>query len=158
MDKPYLDSPSTIIRFWRKEDISQVLVLMEKLALFEGYLDEFSITPQYLLTHGFNHNPMFKILVAQLDNEIVGYAAYFTVPFTFKAQPKIVLKELYFSPKARGKGFSVLLFDALKKDAKLLNACAIEWLVLQDNMSAKAFYLKQGAQHDTKWQSWSLLI
>jgi len=146
------------IRFFSSGDIPQLLTLMHELALFEGYLDEFAITGDYLLEHGLGNQPQFKILVAQKGTEIVGYGAFYTVAFTFKARPKIVLKELYFSASARGLGLGKQLFKRLKTYAIDQDMCAIEWLVLENNFPAQAFYSTQNAIQDETWQNWSLQL
>ena len=146
------------IRFFESPDIPQVLLLMKELALFEGYLADFTITEQYLAEQGFGSAPLFQVLIAELDQKIVGYGAFYTVPFTFKARPKIVLKELYFSENARESGLGKALFTRLRAEAIALNACAIEWLVLKDNHPAQAFYAKQSAQLDSQWQNWTLAL
>ena len=146
------------IGFFSSSDIPQLLTLMRELALFEGYLDEFAITADYLLEHGLCNQPPFKILVAQQGSEIVGYGAFYTVPFTFRARPKIVLKEFYFSASARGLGLGKQLFDRLQSYAIEHDMCAIEWLVLENNFPAQAFYSSQNAIQDEKWQNWSLQL
>jgi len=144
------------IRFFEAADVPVILQLMKELALFEGYLDDFAITEQYLIEQGLGGQPLFQLLVALTGDKIVGYGAFYTVPFTFKAQPKIVLKELYFSKAARGLGFGKALFDRLREEALIQGACAIEWLVLENNIPAQAFYRQQGAQIDDQWQTWSV--
>ena len=146
----------SVIRLFEPRDVPAVLLLMKELALFEGYLDDFAITEQYLIDHGFGNKPMFQVLVAEIDKQVVGYGAFYTVPFTFKARPKIVLKELYFSESSRGSGLATALFEQLQIEAISQNACAIEWLVLKNNHAAQTFYTRQLAQHEVQWQHWRL--
>lgn len=153
-----MSTQQTVIRFFKACDIPQLLTLMQELALFEGYLDEFAITADYLLEHGLCDQPTFEILVVLHSQEIVGYGAFYTVPFTFKARPKIVFKELYFSTDVRGIGLGKQLFNHLKSYAIEHDICAIEWLVLEGNFPAQAFYSGQNAIQDKNWQNWSLLL
>ncbi|MEH6648633.1 MAG: GNAT family N-acetyltransferase [Motiliproteus sp.] len=149
-----MNKSPAVVRFFEEKDIPRLYLLMKELAAFEGYLDGFKITEQYLKDKGLGSNPLFQVLVAEVEGEILGYEAFYYVPFTYRAKPKMVLKELYLSPESRGFGLGTLLFDALKKQAKLHDAGSIEWLVLLDNEPAKSFYRKQGAERDDEWETW----
>lgn len=146
------------IRFFEPKDVPALLLLMKELALLEGYLEDFAITEQYLIEHGFGNKPLFQVLVAQKNDDIVGYGAFYSVPFTFKGRPKVVLKELYLAQEARGHGIGKMLFDRLKEVAITQRAYAIEWLVLDNNLAAQFFYGKRQAKVDEKWQRWSVTL
>ena len=47
------------IRHAVKEDCEDLLELMKKLAIFEDYIDDFTVTKQDLLDHGFLRKPDF---------------------------------------------------------------------------------------------------
>ena len=130
--------------------------MMKKLAVFEGYIDDFCVTEQDLVTYGFGKPPFFKSLIAMENDILHGYLVYYTVPFTYDLKPKIIMKELYVNENSRGKSVGSQLMNALKTAARIENASKIEWLVLPDNDNAKHFYRNLGAQQDTDWETWNL--
>lgn len=146
----------TKIRHFEQKDVAKLLTMMQQLATFEGYIDDFKVTERYLLTHGLGENKQFDALVAEVDGELMGYACYYFIPFTYHLKPKMVLKELFISNDARGLGLGSHLFEYIKKAAQKQDCCLIEWTVLPQNTQAQMFYQKHGGAHDDKWQIWSL--
>src|SRR4029079_16366178 len=77
-------------------DIPRVLPLMRALAEFEKYMDSFVITEKVLREQGFRRSPPdFHCIVAEEEGELTGILVYYFVPFTYRAKPNIIVKELY---------------------------------------------------------------
>ncbi|MDX1738780.1 MAG: GNAT family N-acetyltransferase [Alphaproteobacteria bacterium] len=147
------------IREFCAYDIEDLLILMCELAEFEGYLNDFAIDANYLLQHGLEkEEPDFGILVAAVESKLVGYLAYYTVPFTYYGHPNLVLKELYISPDFRNQGIGRALMSKLIEFARRHDAKNIQWLVLKDNPSARLFYENIGGIEDKKWDRWELAL
>jgi len=53
---------------------------------------------------------------------VVGLAVYYFVPFTYRAKPNIIIKELYVADKHRSKGVGRLLMKAVAVEAEKLVA------------------------------------
>jgi hypothetical protein len=82
--------PSTtadyFIRRAARTDVGELIKLMAELADFEGYLEEFTVTPDELLRRGFPTSgaPQFEALVAERrDGSLAGYAVTYVVPYTY---------------------------------------------------------------------------
>jgi ribosomal protein S18 acetylase RimI-like enzyme len=147
-----------VIRRAVAADVPQLLVLMRKLAAFEGYLDRFAVTESDLLERGFlSHKPEFISWVAEQDVP-QAYALAYSIPFTFDLRPTVVLKELFVDEAARGREFGSALFQAVISYARVINARLIRWQVLPSNEAAKRFYRRMGSESDANWESWVLSL
>ncbi|MBL1421542.1 MAG: GNAT family N-acetyltransferase [Alphaproteobacteria bacterium] len=149
-------SDKTTIRHFEQKDVSKLLIMMKHLATFERYIDDFKVTEDYLSAHGLGENKQFYVLVAEVSGELVGYACYYFIPFTYHLKSKMILKELFISDKARGLGLGGQLFEALESEAQNADCCLLEWTVLPENAAAQSFYQKHGGAYNDKWQIWSV--
>jgi len=161
-----------VIRKAIASDVPQLLVLMRKLAAFEGYLDRFAVTESDLLERGFNDEnrpamssrhgrhfqhpcrSQFVAWVAAGSNELQAYALVYSIPFTFDLRPTVVLKELFVDESARGRELGSELFQAVIRYARSIDARLIRWQVLPENDAAKRFYRKLGGEPDLSWENW----
>ena len=143
-------------REFKRKDVPQVLELMKGLAKFEGYIDNFNVTESDLISYGLGKNPRFKIFVACKTEVIFGIAVTYTIPWTYDLRPTVILKELYISKQARGKGIGKSLMKKVANYAKLIDAPRIQWTVLENNEKAKTFYQSLGATTDKNWLAYAL--
>ena len=159
---------SLIIRHARRQDCAQLLPLMEKLAVFEGYRDDFTVTVDDLFHHGFadefeDKEPNFTAIVAEniaheethLD-ALGAYLVYYLVPFTYDLRPTLFIKELYVDETIRGQGVGKQLMQQAIQDAKEKGCGRLKWEVLSDNIRAQLFYQSLGAFYDERWQGFVL--
>ncbi len=146
------------IRPFTAEDVPVLLELMKALACFEGYINDFRITEDILLSAGFGDQPTFSATVAEFDGTLVGYGVYYVIPFTYNMRPTVVMKELYVTESARGTGAGQALFNHIKLAANQMDAAHLKWLVHPTNQPAKTFYRKQGGQIDKDWEHWHLAL
>ena len=144
------DSNSIIIRKGKIEDLHSVLDLIKELALFEKAPEQVTNTVKAMEEDGFGKNPAYQLLVAELENEIVGIAIYFIKYSTWKGKG-IYLDDLLVTEKHRGKGIGKKLFDEVIEEAKKINAKQLHWQVLDWNTPAIEFYKKYGASIDAEW-------
>ena len=79
----------------------RVLELIQELAAFEKQPDPVQVTVSDLECDGFGPNPLFQILVAELDGEIPGIALFYNRFSTWKGKT-IHLEDLIVSEKYRG--------------------------------------------------------
>src|SRR5215813_12451083 len=93
------------IRSAAEADIPQLLPLMKALAEFEKYADAFVVTEDVLREQGFRRSPPdFHCLVAEENGQLAGLLVYYFVPFTYRATPNIVIKELFVAEGYRSRG------------------------------------------------------
>lgn len=144
------------VRPFVKSDVPALLSMMKGLARFEGYIDEFRVTARDLVEQGLGDSSCFGAFVAEQEGVLMGYAVHYRVPFTYRMRPTLVLKELYVRTEGRGNGVGGALFEAVKAEAKRIDAGALDWLVLPGNDKAKSFYQAHGGKQDTGWERWYL--
>lgn len=141
---------SLLIRKATAEDASLIHQLICELAVYEKAGNEVKTTPEELLRDGFGKNPVFECLVAELENEIIGFALYFTGYSTWKGKT-LYLEDFLVTESQRGQGVGKLLFDAVIAEAKRRKVRRMDWQVLDWNEPAINFYKKYGAALDPEW-------
>jgi len=147
-----------LIRLARADDVPQLLSLMQLLAEFEDYADQFQVTEAELQQRGFGEKPEFIALVAEQDNKLVGMLVCYLIPFTFDLRPTLFIKELYVAARYRGQNAGQQLFSAARALAEEHNCGRMKWDVLHDNTRAEQFYQQQGATADSQWKGYILAL
>ena len=132
------------------QDMPRVLELIKELAVFEKQPDAVQVTVSDLERDGFGPEPLFQILVAELDGEIPGIALFYNRYSTWKGKT-IHLEDLIVSEKYRGSGIGMQLYRAVMEEAKVQNVRRVEWNVLDWNTPAISFYEKTGAVVYKDW-------
>jgi GNAT superfamily N-acetyltransferase len=140
------------IRKARKSDSDEIIRLIRELAYFEKLVPPDDNDSKRLLKDAFSKNPRFKILVAEYNKKLVGYAFYFFTYSTFLARPTLYLEDIYISEKYRSKGLGKDLFLELKRIAQKEKCGRMEWIVLDWNRTAISFYEKLGAKVLEDWK------
>lgn len=138
------------IRKAQKEDMPQVLVLIQELADFEKEPNAVTITADDLERDGFGNNPLFVCFVAEKAHNIVGMALVYTRYSTWKG-PALHLEDLIVTENMRGKGLGTALLNEVVDYGHHLGVKRICWEVLDWNEPAIAFYQKKGARVLRDW-------
>lgn len=132
---------------------------MRGLAVFEGYDEEFRVTVDDLILHGLGPSPRFGAFVADDGRGLLlGVAVHYVIPWTYDLRPTLVLKELFVEADGRRQGVGKALMEAVFSEAERIGAPRVQWQVLADNESAKAFYRGLGAAMDAKWHPWGIQV
>lgn len=139
-----------IVRKGTANDMGSVLELIQELAVFENEPDAVLITVDDLIRDGFGELPLFKVFVAEVENEIVGIALYYNRYSTWKGKT-IHLEDLVVKQKMRGTGVGYALYSEIIKEGKKEGVRRIEWNVLDWNTPAINFYEKSGAKVLADW-------
>ncbi|WP_435357806.1 GNAT family N-acetyltransferase [Emticicia sp. SJ17W-69] len=150
---------SIIIRKAAEKDSDEIWFLMKELAVFEKYIDSFSITPEIVRQSGFQKNPPdFYCLIAENNNKIIGILVYYFLPYTAQNRPAIYMKELYVDENYRGQKIGEQLMNALKIEAQKNNCKQIKWTVAPWNTAGQKFYERLGAGENSDWLNyeWNL--
>jgi len=138
------------IRKATKNDLSEVLSLIKELALFEKQPQEVTITLEQLEQDGFGEHPLYWIILAVENGEILGMSFYYIRYSTWKGRC-LYLEDLVVKEKYKQQGIGKLLFEATLKEAKKMDAKLMNWQVLDWNEPAIQFYKKFNAELDDEW-------
>lgn len=138
------------IRTAQKEDMFQVLKLINELAIYENEPHAVEITLEDLEKHGFGAQPKFKCFVAE-DDTIVGMALVYERYSTWKG-PAIHLEDLIVREDRRGQGVGSLLLKRVVDYAKERRVRRLGWEVLDWNTNAIRFYESKGATILKEWR------
>ncbi|HEY2144011.1 MAG TPA: GNAT family N-acetyltransferase [Candidatus Udaeobacter sp.] len=146
-----------MIRKAAEPDIPKLLPLMRELAEFEKYAGDFVVTEEVLREQGFHRSPPdFHCLIAEESGELVGFLVYYFIPFTYRAKPNLVIKELYIAERHRSRGIGKLLMKAAAREAARAGCGMIKWWVAKWNERGIDFYKQLGARIDSDWHEFQL--
>ena len=140
-----------------ESDIPSLLPLMRELAEFEKYSKDFAITEEVLSEQGFRRSPPdFHCLIAEEGSNLVGFLVYYFVPFTYRAKPNLIIKELYIADPHRSRGIGRQLMKAVARQAQEAGCGMIKWWVAKWNERGMEFYQRLGATIDSDWHEFQL--
>ena len=140
------------IRPAQVEDIPTVFSLIQALAAYENLSDAVRGNGDHLAQDAFGDDPCVEIIVAEVNQVIVGFALFFTNYSTFLTRRGIYLEDLFILPEYRRQGIGKQLLTYLAKLAVEREAGRLEWSVLDCNESAIAFYQSIGAAVFPDWR------
>ncbi len=138
------------IRKAQETDLPVIIDLIRELAHFEKEPDAVEVTIEELRRDGFGSAPLFSIIVAEVNQEVVGMAFYYFRYSTWKGKT-IHLEDLIVREKARGTGVGSALYSEIMKRGAEEGVRRIEWAVLDWNEDAIRFYEKSGANILKDW-------
>lgn len=88
-------------------------------------------------------------VIAEMDNESIGYAIYYPTFASFAAKMNAYIEDLFIKPEYRGKGFGKEFFHKLLEMIKDEGYSKLEWSCLDWNTPSIEFYKKRGAKEET---------
>lgn len=138
------------LRKGQKEDLPQVLELIQELALYEKAPQEVTVTLKELVEDSQGAHPVFYFFVAQREERIIGTAIYYIKYSTWKGKC-LFLEDLIVKEEFRGNKVGKQLFEEVIKAAKAMEAKRMEWQVLDWNKPAIHFYKKFNVNFDSSW-------
>jgi len=133
-------------------DGPRFLDLVRGLAAYERLPPPDEAACARLLDDAFGPAPRFELFVAELDGEVVAYAATFTAYSTFLARPTLFLEDLFVDPAARRRGVATAVLAHLEAQARARGCGRFEWYVLNWNVDAQALYQGIGATLMPEWR------
>ncbi len=146
---------STPIRTATAADCGRLLELIKELALYEKAPQEVTVSLDEFTAAGFGESPVWKAYVVEVDQEIAGFALFYTRYSTWKGC-RLYLEDFIVTEKHRGKGLGKLLFERIIQEAKTGNYKGMVWQVLDWNEPAINFYNKYAANLEAGWLNASL--
>jgi GNAT superfamily N-acetyltransferase len=141
------------LRLATPADAPAVFELILALAEYEKLTHEVMGSVDLLAEHLGGDRPLVEALLAEIDQQTVGFALFFSNYSTFLTQPGIYLEDLFVRPEYRGQGIGKSLLSALAKLALERNCGRLEWNVLDWNEPAIAFYERMGAKILPDWRT-----
>ncbi|MFH0896118.1 MAG: GNAT family N-acetyltransferase [Bacteroidota bacterium] len=138
------------LRRAEEKDLPEVLSLIQELATYERAPKEVTVSLEDLRRDGFGENPIFEIILAEENNDVLGMAFYFFSYSTWKGKC-IYLEDIIVREALRGKGIGKVLFEAVIERCKEVDARRFQWQVLDWNEPAINFYKKYNASIDPTW-------
>tara|TARA_R110002051_G_scaffold70772_1_gene127465 strand:- start:24493 stop:24975 length:483 start_codon:yes stop_codon:yes gene_type:complete len=138
------------IRSAEREDMRQVLQLIQELATFEKEEDAVEVSVENLEEDGFGKQKLFHCFVAEKESKIVGMALVYPRYSTWKG-PVIHLEDLIVTKEMRGTGLGTALLNEVVKYGNALEVKRISWEVIDWNEPAIGFYESKGAHVMRDW-------
>lgn len=132
-------------------DCPLILTFIKELADYEKLLHEVVADVPALEESLFGDKQHAEVVIAEHQDQPVGFALFFHNYSTFLGRPGLYLEDLYIQPEMRGKGFGKTLLAYLANLALERNCGRLEWWVLDWNQPAKDFYQSLGAKPMDDW-------
>lgn len=139
------------MREGQKSDMPAVLMLIKELASFEKEANAVEITAEDLERDGFGEKSLFKVFIAEKNEEIVGMALFYERYSTWKGR-SIHLEDLIVKQQYRGEGIGKALYTKVLTYAHDQNLKRVSWEVLDWNKVAIDFYNSTGAKILESWK------
>ena len=141
-----------LLRAAEPRDVPAIVGLIGELAEYEKLTHLLQVTPQSLHPHLFGERPAAEAVVAEVGDQLVGFALFFTNFSTFLGKPGLYLEDLYVQPAQRGAGIGRALLEHLAALANARGCGRFEWSVLDWNADAIHFYQRMGATLLPEWR------
>ena len=145
-------SGPTAVRPAEPGDVPLLLSLIRELAEYERAADQVVGTEELLAAALFGPRPSAEAVVAEIEDEAVGFALFHGTFSTWECRAGIWLEDLYVPPQHRRRGVGQALLAHLAGVAVERGCSRLEWAALSWNAPALEFYDKLGATHLEEWQ------
>lgn len=139
------------IRQAQEEDVPLLLDFIKQLADYEKLSHVVVADAESLRRTLFGEIAFAEVILADFQNQSVGFALFFHNYSTFLGKPGIYLEDLFVVPAMRGKGIGRELLKYLARLTKERNCGRLEWSVLDWNKPAIEFYKNMGAVPMEQW-------
>ena len=140
-----------VIRAAEPGDAPEILALIHELAEYERASEAVKATEADILRHGFGERPHFHVLLAEVDDQVVGFALHFFTYSTWEGRPSLYVEDIFVRPAYRGRGAGKALLAACAQEALKQDCMRMQWQVLDWNQPSIDFYRSLGAYHSRDW-------
>ena len=142
------------IRPATEQDMSSLSEMIHEFAKFEKL--SAVVTGSDLVRDGFGADPKFRVLLAEWDGKLAGYALFFDYYSTFEGRAALFLEDIYVRQAFRGKGIGQALMARVAGIARQENCFGMRWEVLDWNKPSIDFYDSLGANAVKGWIAYNL--
>ena len=139
------------IRPAKREEVDEVLQLIQDLATYEKAPDQVEASRDDLLNTIFAKEPRVFCDLVEVDGQIAGMAIWFLNYSTWQAKHGIYLEDLYIKPEFRARGYGKALLKHLAQICDKEGYGRLQWWVLDWNSPAIEFYRSFGAEAMDEW-------
>jgi len=140
------------------DDAATIHRFIYELAEYEKGEQHVMSTPEILRKQMLSDVPPFECLIAERNGEPCGFALFFQSYSTWEAKAGLYLEDLYVTPVGRKFGVGRTLFGELHKIAQARGYARIDWKVLDWNKPARDFYDRIGAEAQSDWIPYRLIV
>jgi GNAT superfamily N-acetyltransferase len=133
-------------------DVPAIFDLICALAEYERLSHLVAGSAEALGEHLFGDRPYVEAIVAQWEQNTVGFALFFSNYSTFLTKPGIYLEDLFVLPDYRRRGIAKAMLIYIAQLARDRDAGRLEWSVLDWNDPAIDFYKSIGASIMEEWR------
>lgn len=142
-----------MIRTATVHDVPEIHAMIRELAAYEKAAAQARATEEQLRAALFGEHPAASVLIAEDDatGAAAGFALWFPRFSTWTGTRGMHLEDLYVRPHARGAGHGRHLLAALAAICRESGFERFEWVVLDWNEPAIAFYESLGAEFLREW-------
>lgn len=142
----------TTIRPAIEADASVIHAMICELAEFEKLSHQVISTPESIRESLFGAGARVEAIVAECDQQPVGFALFFHNYSTFLGRSGLYLEDVYVRPDFRKRGIGKALLVELARIAAERGCGRFEWAVLDWNENAIEFYEGLGAAVLPDWR------
>jgi ribosomal protein S18 acetylase RimI-like enzyme len=103
-------------------------------------------TPAIVRRDAFGRPRRFRVVVAEIDRRVVGYASTVDGYNTDLAAPELFMLDLFVTGRWRSHGIGRALVAAVAREAVRRRLGSLQWGVRRDNTRARRFYRALGAR------------
>ena len=139
------------IRPAKREEVGEVLQLIQDLATYEKAPEQVEASKEDLLNTIFAKDPRVFCDLVEVDGQIAGMAIWFLNYSTWQAKHGIYLEDLYIKPEFRARGYGKALLKHLAQICDREGYGRLQWWVLDWNSPAIEFYRSFGAEAMDEW-------
>jgi len=144
--------PELTLRPAIANDVATVFELIQALASYENLSHEVLGNIETLRKHLFGPRPYAEVILAEWQQEPVGFALFFHNYSSFLTRPGLYLEDLFVQPAYRGQGIGKALLRMVAQIALERGCGRLEWSVLDWNEPAIGFYQSMGATVLPDWR------
>lgn len=138
------------LRDARPDDVPEIRALIGELAAFER-APERAVATEVDLRRWIFDEPLARVVMAERDGEVAGFALWFLNFSTWEGKPGMYLEDLFVRPAHRGRGVGGALLTHLAQVCVARGYTRFQWQVLDWNADAVAFYESRGARVLREW-------
>jgi GNAT superfamily N-acetyltransferase len=134
------------------DDVELIFGWIVELATYEQAPEQVTGNALMLNEALFGEHSSAEAVIAEIDEEPVGFALFHGTFSTWECRPGIWLEDLYVPPERRRAGIGLALLSHLA-GVTIARGCArLEWAALEWNTPALRFYDKLGATRLHEWR------
>ncbi|MBD2104480.1 GNAT family N-acetyltransferase [Leptolyngbya sp. FACHB-261] len=141
-----MSKPELTIRAAVPGDMDAIIELIHLKAEFDGCPEAVAATADQLRNDLFGEKVLASVLLAELEQEAIGFATYHPIYSTFLAKPGIWLDDLYVKAEYRSQHIGRALISRLCQIAQECGCGRVDWTVATNNPRGIRFYKNIGAK------------